>query len=80
MLTFEIDGKDDNDKKNAVIKYLDKSKNNIAIIPTLGETQTIQLPIYAVWKDRSPSPSYIRLSVGIEPIEHIISVMENALG
>lgn len=79
MLTFEIDGKNNDDKKLAVIKYLDKSKNSIPIIPTLGETHTIQLPIYAVWKDRSPSPSYIRLSVGIEPIEHIIDHLKNAL-
>ncbi|MCK5536192.1 MAG: aminotransferase class V-fold PLP-dependent enzyme [Bacteroidales bacterium] len=79
MLTFEIAGKNEEAKKAAVIKYLNKSKESIPIIPSMGETQTIQLPIYAVWKDRSPSPSYIRLSVGIENVDEIILNLENAL-
>ena len=80
MISFEIAGKDDEDKKQRVIEYLKKSKDDIPIIPTLGETRTMQIPIYAVWKDRSPSPSYIRLSVGIENIELLKMRFDKALG
>jgi len=79
MISFEITGKNDDDKKQKVIEYLQKSKDDIPIIPTLGETRTMQMPIYAVWKDRSPSPSYIRLSVGIENIEQLKKKFDKAL-
>ena len=79
MISFEIAGKNDEDKKQKVIEYLKKSKEDIPIIPTLGETRTMQIPIYAVWKDRSPSPSYIRLSVGIENIEQLKKKFDKAL-
>jgi cystathionine beta-lyase/cystathionine gamma-synthase len=79
MLTFEISGENDEAKRLFIIEYLKKSNLSIPIIPTLGETQTIQIPIYAVWKDRSPSPSYVRLSVGIENVAEIIEKLNKAL-
>jgi len=49
------------------------------LIPTLGEVDTILLPVEPVWGVKYPLPGVIRLSVGIENIDLLKSRISNAL-
>jgi cystathionine beta-lyase/cystathionine gamma-synthase len=66
MITFNFDGKHDNEKRNRRDKFISIVSEKIMLIPTLGDPHTILMPVEAVWGAKYPEPGMIRLSVGFE--------------
>jgi len=51
----------------------------IRLIPTLGDSHTILMPVEAVWGAKYPEPGMIRMSLGFEPTADIESVISRGL-
>jgi cystathionine beta-lyase/cystathionine gamma-synthase len=66
MITFDFDGKDENEKRSRRDKFIKSVSGTIKLIPTLGDPHTILMPVEAVWGAKYPEPGMIRLSVGFE--------------
>ncbi|MBT7093012.1 MAG: hypothetical protein HN936_07185 [Bacteroidetes bacterium] len=79
MVTFDIAGSLKEEKTGRCNRFIDALQNHIPLIPTLGEADTILMPIEAVWGAKYPMPGMIRLSVGIEDCQSIIYALDQAL-
>jgi cystathionine beta-lyase/cystathionine gamma-synthase len=79
MITFNFDGKDNDEKRNRRDKFIDLVSEKIKLIPTLGDPHTILMPVEAVWGKKYPEPGMIRLSVGFEEYEELEETVSNAL-
>jgi cystathionine beta-lyase/cystathionine gamma-synthase len=79
MITFDFDGKDKIEKKRRRDKFIKLVSNKIKLIPTLGDSQTILMPVEAVWGIKYPEPGMIRLSVGFEDYYELETTINNAL-
>lgn len=79
MISIQFAGKSDTEKRRKCNIFMDEIAKNFDLIPTLGDVQTIYLPIEIVWADKYPYPGAIRLSVGIEEYEQLENVFKNAL-
>jgi len=79
MLTFDIKGVSDEDKREKCNRFIATLEDTIPLVPTLGEVDTILLPVEPVWGAKYPLPGVIRLSVGIENIDLLKSRISNAL-
>jgi cystathionine beta-lyase/cystathionine gamma-synthase len=66
MITFDIRGDGLDAKRAACDRFIATLSDDIPLIPTLGDVETILLPVEAVWGEKYPYPGMIRLSVGIE--------------
>jgi cystathionine beta-lyase/cystathionine gamma-synthase len=51
----------------------------IKLIPTLGDSRTILMPVEAVWGAKYPEPGMIRLSVGFEDYSELQTTITKAL-
>jgi cystathionine beta-lyase/cystathionine gamma-synthase len=51
----------------------------IKLIPSLGDSKTILLPVESVWGAKYPEPGMIRLSVGFEDYSFLESTILDAL-
>lgn len=79
MITFDLDGKDKDEKRNRRDRFIQLVSEKIRLIPTLGDPHTILMPIEAVWTAKYPEPGMIRLSVGFEEYEELLENMTGAL-
>ena len=79
MITFDFDGKDDNEKRGRRDKFIKLVSESIKLIPTLGDPMTILMPVEAVWGAKYPEPGMIRLSVGFESYSELEATITNAL-
>jgi len=79
IITFQLAGETDDDKRKNSQSFIEKITNHFDLIPTLGDTETIFMPIDAVWGEKYPFPGTLRLSIGIENYEFIEDVIANAL-
>ncbi len=79
MITFDLDGKDKNEKRNRRDKFIQLVSEKIKLIPTLGDPHTILMPIEAVWTAKYPEPGMIRLSVGFEEYDELLKTVSGAL-
>lgn len=79
MITFDIKGDSDEDKRQKRDRFIAALENYIPLIPTLGEADTILLPVEPVWGAKYPLPGVIRLSVGIENPVKITDWINRAL-
>jgi cystathionine beta-lyase/cystathionine gamma-synthase len=79
MITFDFDGKDKNEKRNRRDKFIKLVSDKIKLIPTLGDPNTILLPVEAVWGVKYPEPGMIRLSIGFEEYYELEAIMKKAL-
>jgi cystathionine beta-lyase/cystathionine gamma-synthase len=79
IITFDIEGTSNEVKRKRCNEFIHYLADIIPLVPTLGDAQTILMPIEPVWGDKFPYPGMIRLSVGIEKIEKLISVIGKAL-
>jgi cystathionine beta-lyase/cystathionine gamma-synthase len=80
MITFNFDGKDNNEKRNRRDNFIDLVSEKIKLIPTLGDPHTILMPVESVWGTKYPEPGMIRLSVGFEEYSGLEETVSNALG
>jgi len=79
MVTFDIKGSSREEKAQRCNLFIHQVADYIHLIPTLGDADTILMPIEPVWGDRYPFPGMIRLSVGIEDQKELIKVIGSAL-
>jgi cystathionine beta-lyase/cystathionine gamma-synthase len=79
IVTFDLAGRSNHEKANRCALFIEKLKNVIPLIPTLGDADTILMPIEPVWGDKFPFPGMIRLSVGIEDIGYLQEEIGKAL-
>jgi cystathionine beta-lyase/cystathionine gamma-synthase len=79
IITFDLAGGTNEIKQQRCNTFINALKDEIPLIPTLGDADTILMPIEPVWGDKYPFPGMIRLSVGIENIDKLIGSISNAL-
>jgi cystathionine beta-lyase/cystathionine gamma-synthase len=79
MITFDFDGKDDKEKRGRRDKFIKLVSEKIKLIPTLGDSHTILLPVEAVWGAKYPEPGMIRLSLGFEEYSELEWTISKAL-
>lgn len=79
MITFDIKGASETEKRNNCNAFIESLEDSIPLVPTLGEADSILLPVEPVWGAKYPLPGVIRLSVGIEPREDLKASIGEAL-
>ena len=79
MISFQFAGNNDPEKRTHCNQFIEQISNHFHLIPTLGDVETIFLPIETVWADLYPYPGSIRLSVGIEEFEYLEKIFKDAL-
>jgi cystathionine beta-lyase/cystathionine gamma-synthase len=79
MITFDFGGKDDNEKRNRRDKFIKLVSEKIKLIPTLGDPNTILMPVEAVWGAKYPEPGMIRLSIGFEEYTELEATIAKAI-
>lgn len=79
MITFDIKGDTPEKKGRAARGFISAVSEQVPLVPTLGDTQTMLLHVESVWGDRYPLPGMIRLSVGIENYPELEAAFLNAL-
>jgi cystathionine beta-lyase/cystathionine gamma-synthase len=79
MITFDIKGDSPEDKRQKCKQFVAALENDIPLVPTLGEADTILLPVEPLWGAKYPLPGVIRLSVGIEKVEKLKGLIGKAL-
>ncbi len=79
IITIDLAGKNDKIKADRCNQLINLLVDTIPLVPTLGDTETILMPIEPVWGDKFPFPGMIRFSVGIENSDKLIKVLSNAL-
>ena len=80
MITFDFDGKDKEEKRSRRDNFIDLVSEKIKLIPTLGDSSTILMPVEAVWGTKYPEPGMIRLSVGFEEYIELEDTIKKAMG
>ena len=79
MITFQLAGEDNVQKREKCDLFIEKISEHFHLIPTLGDVETIFLPVDAVWADKYPFPGTIRLSIGIEDYNYVENVFLDIL-
>ncbi len=79
MITFNISGRDDTEKRRRRDKFIEKVSDKIKLIPSLGDHNTILMPVEAVWGAKYPEPGMIRLSIGFEEYEELEETVSGAI-
>jgi cystathionine beta-lyase/cystathionine gamma-synthase len=79
MVTFQLAGDTDSIKRRNCDLFIKEISEYFHLIPTLGDLETIFLPVETVWADKYPYPGTIRLSVGIEEYDYLESVFSGVL-
>lgn len=79
MITFDLKGKDLKEKAILRDRFISLLRDQIPLIPSLGDVHTTLLPVEPVWGDKYPMPGMIRLSVGIEDVSFLESTIKEAL-
>jgi cystathionine beta-lyase/cystathionine gamma-synthase len=79
MITFDLDGKDGNHKREKRDKFIRMVSEKIKLIPTLGDYKTILMPVEAVWGVKYPEPGMIRISVGFEEYDELFETISRAM-
>lgn len=79
MITFELEGNSDKEKGERRDLFIKTVADHIPLIPSLGDMETILLPVEPVWGDKYPLPGMIRLSVGIEETDQLVRIIIGAL-
>ena len=79
MITFDFNGKDENEKRSRRDKFIQLVSEKIKLIPSLGDPHTILMPVEAVWGAKYPEPGMIRLSIGFEDYDELETTLSTAL-
>jgi cystathionine beta-lyase/cystathionine gamma-synthase len=79
MITFDFYGKDIREKRNRRDVFIRLVSEKIKLIPTLGDPNTILMPVEAVWGAKYPEPGMLRLSVGFEKYKELESTIARAV-
>jgi cystathionine beta-lyase/cystathionine gamma-synthase len=79
MITFSFSGDDNNMMRMRRDRFIEAVAGSIRLVPTLGDSHTILMPVEPVWGYKYAEPGMIRLSVGFEEPEYLKEVVSAAL-
>lgn len=79
MITFDLKGRDEKEKRKRRDKFIEQVSERIKLIPTLGDSRTILMPVEAVWGVKYPEPGMIRLSAGYEEYDDLFATVSIAI-
>jgi cystathionine beta-lyase/cystathionine gamma-synthase len=79
MITFSFSGSDSNMMRMRRDSFIEAVSGSIRLVPTLGDSHTILMPVEPVWGYKYAEPGMIRLSVGFEEPEYLREVVSAAL-
>jgi cystathionine beta-lyase/cystathionine gamma-synthase len=79
IITFDIAGDTNIIKAQRCNRFIELLRDKIPLVPTLGDVDSILMPIEPVWGDKFPFPGMIRLSVGIENTNYLTKTIGDAL-
>lgn len=79
IVTFDLKGDSFLQKQHNCNTFIQAVSESIHLVPTLGDADTILMPVEPVWGDKFPFPGMVRLSIGIEPADKIIDALRIAL-
>jgi len=79
IVTFDMKGNTPEEKRARRDRFIESVYPEIRLIPTLGDSNTILMPVEAVWGAKYPEPGMIRMSLGFEKQEVIERVLGRAL-
>jgi cystathionine beta-lyase/cystathionine gamma-synthase len=79
IVTLDFKGSSCNEKKIVRDEFIRLVSGWIRVIPSLGDTRSIMLPVESVWGSKYPEPGMIRLSVGYEEYGQLSGVVSSAL-
>ncbi len=80
MITFDFAGNDNDEKRRRRDEFIRKVSDKIKLIPTLGDSTTILMPVESVWGAKYPEPGMIRMSVGFEDYNELEETIKNGVG
>jgi cystathionine beta-lyase/cystathionine gamma-synthase len=79
MITFDFNGANTEEKQINRDRFIKKVSEEIKLVPTLGDSHTILMPVEPVWGSKYHEPGMIRLSVGFEETDKLIKVISDGL-
>lgn len=79
MITFDFAGENGIQKRGRRDLFIKLVSERIKLIPTLGDPQTILMPVEAVWGAKYPEPGMIRLSIGYESYSELEDTVSRAI-
>lgn len=79
MITFDFAGKNGDEKRKRRDDFIRNVTGKIKLVPSLGDPDTILLPVESVWGAKYPEPGMIRLSAGFENPDELASTIRKAL-
>lgn len=79
MITFDLKGINTEEKRKNRDRFIENVYPEIKLIPTLGDSHTILMPVEAVWGAKYHEPGMIRLSVGFEETEKLIQTIKRGI-
>ncbi|MDT8401710.1 MAG: PLP-dependent aspartate aminotransferase family protein [Bacteroidales bacterium] len=79
IVTFSFAGSDNKQKRQRRDAFISGVSDYIKLVPTLGDSHTILMPVEPIWGDRYPDPGMIRISLGFEDTEELLSKLRASL-
>lgn len=79
MITFDMKGDTPEMKRLNRDRFMQAVYPEIKLIPTLGDSHTILMPVEPVWGAKYPEPGMIRLSIGFEQTAELKKIISGAL-
>jgi cystathionine beta-lyase/cystathionine gamma-synthase len=79
MITFDLAGSNPAEKRKNRDRFIAAVYPEIRLIPTLGDSHTILMPVEAVWGSKYPEPGMIRMSIGFEKQEELKAIIRRGL-
>ena len=79
MITIDFSGKTGDEKRRLRDSFIRNVSEKIKLIPTLGDPQTILMPVESVWGAKYPEPGMLRISVGFEEWEELQETVTDGL-
>jgi len=79
MITFDLCGANNGEKKANRDRFIERVSSEIKLVPTLGDSHTILMPVEPVWGSKYHEPGMIRLSVGFEETEKLLDLISSGL-
>jgi len=79
MITFDLCGADEEEKRANRDRFIERVSAEIKLVPTLGDSHTILMPVEPVWGSKYHEPGMIRLSVGFEDTEKLLELISFGL-
>ena len=79
MITFDLAGANPAEKRKNRDRFIATVYPEIRLIPTLGDSHTILMPVEAVWGSKYPEPGMIRMSIGFEKQDELKEIIRRGL-